>query len=103
MKKAISKTRGLYVTLEAQANWKVLFDRVVSGELDGAHMLAAMPVGAATGSDYAIRSHSVHARTMVQDHRFKSCLAGDEKSVPMEDGKPKHPISVNTETSAGFL
>ena len=26
---------GLYVTLEAQANWKVLFDRVVSGELEG--------------------------------------------------------------------
>ncbi len=31
---------GLNVTLEAQANWKVLLDRVVSGELDGAHMLA---------------------------------------------------------------
>ncbi|MDG2648173.1 ABC transporter substrate-binding protein, partial [Vibrio parahaemolyticus] len=31
---------GLYVTLEAQANWKVLLDRVIDGELDGAHMLA---------------------------------------------------------------
>lgn len=27
---------GLYVTLEPQANWKVLLDRVISGELDGA-------------------------------------------------------------------
>ena len=31
---------GLFVTLEAQANWKILLDRVISGELDGAHMLA---------------------------------------------------------------
>ncbi|EVU08894.1 NMT1-like family protein, partial [Vibrio parahaemolyticus V-223/04] len=34
---------GLYVTLEAQANWKVLLDRVIDGELDGAHMLAGQP------------------------------------------------------------
>ena len=27
---------GLYVTLEPQANWKVLLDRVIDGELDGA-------------------------------------------------------------------
>src|SRR5262249_49166454 len=32
---------GLYVTLEPQANWKVLLDRVITGELDGAHMLAS--------------------------------------------------------------
>ncbi|MEL6226905.1 MAG: ABC transporter substrate-binding protein, partial [Pseudomonadota bacterium] len=35
---------GLYVTLEAQANWKVLLDRVITGELDGAHMLAGQPL-----------------------------------------------------------
>ena len=40
---------GLYVTLEAQANWKVLLDRVISGELDGAHMLAGQPIGATIG------------------------------------------------------
>ena len=37
---------GLNVSLEAQANWKVLLDRVISGELDGAHMLAGQPIGA---------------------------------------------------------
>jgi nitrate/nitrite transport system substrate-binding protein len=47
--KGYFEDEGLFVTLEAQANWKVLFDRVVSGELDGAHMLAPMPVGAAAG------------------------------------------------------
>lgn len=40
---------GLNVTLEAQANWKVLLDRVLSGELDGAHMLAGQPLGAQIG------------------------------------------------------
>src|SRR5271154_4198875 len=40
---------GLFVTLEAQANWKVLLDRVIDGQLDGAHMLAGQPLGATIG------------------------------------------------------
>jgi len=40
---------GLYVSLEAQANWRVLLDRVISGELDGAHMLAGQPLAATIG------------------------------------------------------
>jgi nitrate/nitrite transport system substrate-binding protein len=40
---------GLFVTLEAQANWKILLDRVIDGELDGAHMLAGQPIGATIG------------------------------------------------------
>ena len=40
---------GLFVTLEAQANWKILLDRVIGGELDGAHMLAGQPIGATIG------------------------------------------------------
>ncbi|MEC9346569.1 MAG: CmpA/NrtA family ABC transporter substrate-binding protein [Pseudomonadota bacterium] len=40
---------GLYVTLEPQANWKVLLDRVITGELDGAHMLAGQPLAATIG------------------------------------------------------
>ena len=35
---------GLYVTIEAQANWKVLLDGVIDGRLDGAHMLAGQPL-----------------------------------------------------------
>ncbi len=38
--KGYFEDEGLYVTLEPQANWKVLLDRVIDGELDGAHMLA---------------------------------------------------------------
>src|SRR5690606_26579794 len=44
--KGFFEDEGLYVTLEAQANWKILLDRVITGELDGAHMLAGQPLGA---------------------------------------------------------
>ena len=30
---------GLYVTIEVQANWKVLLDGVIDGKLDGAHIV----------------------------------------------------------------
>ena len=48
---------GLFVTLEAQANWKVLLDGVISGQLDGAHMLAGQPLAATIG--YGTEAHIV--------------------------------------------
>ena len=47
--KGYFEDEGLYVTLEPQANWKVILDRVITGELDGAHMLAGQPLGATVG------------------------------------------------------
>ena len=47
--KRFFEDEGLNVTLEAQANWKVLLDRVIDGQLDGAHMLAGQPLGATIG------------------------------------------------------
>jgi nitrate/nitrite transport system substrate-binding protein len=47
--KGYFEDEGLVVTLEAQSNWKILLDRVLSGELDGAHMLAGQPLGASVG------------------------------------------------------
>ena len=47
--KGFFEDEGLYVTVEAQANWKILLDRVISGELDGAHMLAGQPIAATIG------------------------------------------------------
>jgi len=47
--KGFFEDEGLYVQLEAQANWKVLLDRVIDGQLDGAHMLAGQPLGATIG------------------------------------------------------
>jgi len=47
--KGYFEDEGLYVTLEPQANWKVILDRIITGELDGAHMLAGQPLGATIG------------------------------------------------------
>jgi nitrate/nitrite transport system substrate-binding protein len=47
--KGYFEEEGLYVTLEPQANWKVIIDRVITGELDGAHMLAGQPLAATIG------------------------------------------------------
>lgn len=53
---AIAKEKGFFaqfgltdVSVEAQANWKVLLDGVIDGVLDGAHMLAGQPIGANIG------------------------------------------------------
>ena len=48
---------GLYVTIEAQANWKVLLDGVIDGKLDGAHMLAGQPLAATMG--YGTKAHII--------------------------------------------
>lgn len=53
---------GLSVTIEAQANWKVLLDRVISGELDGAHMLAGQPIAATIG--FGTQAHIVTSFSM---------------------------------------
>jgi nitrate/nitrite transport system substrate-binding protein len=47
--KGYFEDEGLYVTLEPQANWKVVLDRVITGELDASHMLAGQPLGATIG------------------------------------------------------
>lgn len=53
---------GLYVTVEAQSNWKILLDRVITGELDGAHMLAGQPIAATIG--FGTKAHIVTAFSM---------------------------------------
>ncbi len=87
---------GLFVTLEAQANWKVLLDGVISGELDGAHMLAGQPLAATIG--YGTEAHIVTPFSM--DLNGNAITVSNEiweemrPNVPlMEDGRPQHPIS----------
>lgn len=60
--KGYFEDEGLYVTLEPQANWKVLLDRVIDGELDGAHMLAGQPLGATIG--FGTRAEVITAFSM---------------------------------------
>jgi len=86
---------GLYVTLEPQANWKVLLDRVITGELDGAHMLAGQPLAATIG--FGTEAHIVTPFSM--DLNGNGITVANEIWQLMKphvamgaDGKPMHPI-----------
>ena len=88
---------GLYVTLEAQANWKVLLDRVISGELDGAHMLAGQPLAATIGFGTEADIITPFSMDLNGNGITVSNAVWEEmkKHVPMEDGKPVHPIKAD--------
>ncbi len=89
---------GLYVSLEAQANWKVLLDRVIDGELDGAHMLAGQPIGATIGIgtqaevitafSMDLNGNAITVANNVWD-AIKPNLA------KTDNGTPRHPISAS--------
>ncbi|CAA9890657.1 Nitrate/nitrite transport system substrate-binding protein [Candidatus Methylobacter favarea] len=89
---------GLSVQLEAQANWKVLLDRVINGELDGAHMLAGQPLGATIG--FGTKAEVITAFSM--DLNGNAITVSNEiwkqmkKGVPMTGGKPVHPIKADS-------
>jgi nitrate/nitrite transport system substrate-binding protein len=95
--KGFFEDEGLYVTLEPQANWKVLLDRVIDGELDGAHMLAGQPLGATIG--FGTQSHIVTAFSMDLNGNaitVSNKVWGEmKKHVPHENGKPVHPIKAD--------
>ena len=95
--KGFFEEEGLSVTLVAQSNWKVLLDGVVSGELDGAHMLAGQPIAASIG--YGTKAALVTPFSMdlngnaitVSNAVWEAMKPG----LPMEAGKPVHPISAS--------
>ena len=95
--KGYFEDEGLYVTLEAQANWKVLLDRVIDGELDGAHMLAGQPLGATIG--FGTKADVITAFSMdlngngitVSNDIWKQM----KPHIPHENGKPVHPIKAD--------
>src|SRR3990167_9125215 len=92
--KGFFEEEGLYVKLEPQANWKVLLDRVIDGELDGAHMLAGQPLGATIG--IGTKAPVVTAFSM--DLNGNGITVSNEvwekmkAHIPMENGGPVHPI-----------
>ena len=89
---------GLYVTLEPQANWKVLLDGVITGQLDGAHMLAGQPLAATIG--YGTEAHIVTPFSMDLNGNgitvSNEVWAAMKPNVEMDaDGKPVHPIKAD--------
>jgi len=96
--KGYFEDEGLYVTLEPQANWKVLLDRVITGELDGAHMLAGQPLAATIG--FGTKAHIVTPFSM--DLNGNGITVSNEIWELMKphlemgaDGKPVHPIKAD--------
>ena len=88
---------GLNVTLEPQANWKVLLDGVIGGQLDGAHMLAGQPIAATIGYGtkadlIAPLSLDLNGNAITVSNKVWDMV---KPSLPMEGGKPKHPISAS--------
>ena len=70
---------------------------MIDGELDGAHMLAGQPLGATIG--FGTKADIITAFSMDLNGNgiTVSNAVWDEmkKNVPMEGGKPKHPISAS--------
>src|SRR5215831_20508892 len=94
--KGFFEDEGLYVTLEPQANWKVVLDRVITGELDGSHMLSGQPFGATLG--YGTKAEMITVMSMAING--KGITVSNEvwtkmrANVPKDsNGKPIHPIS----------
>ena len=87
---------GLNVTLEAQANWKVLLDGVIGGQLDGAHMLAGQPLAATIG--YGTEAPLIAPLSL--DLNGNGITVSNEvwnlirpTLTENADGNPEHPIS----------
>ncbi|MGB3802354.1 MAG: CmpA/NrtA family ABC transporter substrate-binding protein [Lewinella sp.] len=92
------KDEGLFVSVEAQSNWKNILDRVIDGQLDGAHMLAGQPIAAGAGFgrqaplitpfSMDLNGNGITVSNEVWD-MMKPHLAMDDS------GKPAHPISAD--------
>ena len=95
--KGYFEDEGLYVRLEAQANWKVLLDGVIDGQLDGAHMLAGQPLAATIG--FGTKADIITPFSM--DLNGNGITVSNDiwqqmkKYIPMENGKPVHPIKAD--------
>ncbi len=96
--KGFFEDEGLYVTIEAQANWKVLLDGVIDGRLDGAHMLAGQPIAATIG--YGTEAEIITPFSM--DLNGNGITVSNQiwekmkVNIPKRpDGKPVHPIKAD--------
>lgn len=87
---------GLNVTLEPQANWKVLLDGVTGGQLDGAHMLAGQVLASAAGIGAKQKlitpfSLDINGKAVTVSNEVFAMIA---PTLPKgADGKVAHPIS----------
>ena len=96
--KGFFREEGLTVTLEPQANWKVLLDGVTGGQLDGAHMLAGQVLasGAGIGSKVPLVtpfSLDINGKGVTVSNQVWDMIAPSLPKGP--DGKVQMPISAS--------
>jgi nitrate/nitrite transport system substrate-binding protein len=96
--KGFFEDEGLFVSVEAQSNWKNVLDRVIDGQLDGSHMLAGQPIAA--GAGFGRQAELVTAFSM--DLNGNAITVSNDvwskmkPNVPKDaDGKPIHPIKAD--------
>jgi len=97
--KGFFEDEGLQVEVIAQPNWKTLLDNVISGELDGAHMLSGQPIAATIG--FGTKAHVVTAFTM--DLNGNGITVSNDIWSQMQENDPKldsptppHPITADS-------
>ncbi|MEL0212071.1 MAG: CmpA/NrtA family ABC transporter substrate-binding protein, partial [Novosphingobium sp.] len=96
--KGLFREEGLTVTLEPQANWKVLLDGVTGGQLDGAHMLAGQVLasGAGIGSKVPLVtpfSLDINGKGVTVSNQVWDMISPTLPKGP--DGKVQMPISAS--------
>ncbi len=89
---------GLFVTIEAQSNWKNVLDRVIDGQLDGSHMLAGQPIAANAGfgrqaSLVTPFSMDLNGNAITVSNAIWEKMKANVPTGP--DGKPVHPIKAD--------
>lgn len=90
---------GLSVEVVAQPNWKTLLDNVISGDLDGAHMLSGQPLAATIG--FGTQAHVITPFTMdlngngitVSNAIWEQMQANDPA---LKSPTPPHPITADS-------
>ena len=96
--KGFFEDEGLFVSVEAQSNWKNVLDRVIDGQLDGSHMLAGQPIAAGAGFGRQAKlvtpfSMDLNGNAITVSNDVWSKM---KPNVPTnDDGKPKHPITAD--------
>jgi len=89
---------GLFVTIEAQSNWKNVLDRVIDGQIDGSHMLAGQPIAAGAGFGRQAELVTPFSMDLNGNGITVSNAVWEKMSahVPKDaEGKPIHPIKAD--------
>ncbi|MDB2621853.1 ABC transporter substrate-binding protein [Flavobacteriales bacterium] len=93
--KGFFEDEGLFVSVEAQSNWKNVLDRVIDGQLDGSHMLAGQPIAAGAGFGRQAElvtpfSMDLNGNGITVSNNVWSMM---KPNIPKDsEGKPVHPI-----------